>query len=85
MEGREMEGGGERLLRSPHCSLRSLLLMADATCVLGVWRSAVTEEMVGTSRVGDLEMDGLVFCPSASGSAVPGVGGLPAAPEPGWP
>lgn len=28
VEGREMDGGGERLLRSPHCSLFSLLLNA---------------------------------------------------------
>ena len=31
VEGREMEGGGERLLRRPHCSLFSLLLMARGT------------------------------------------------------
>lgn len=31
VEGREMEGGGERLLRRPHCSLFSLLLMAGGT------------------------------------------------------
>lgn len=33
VEGREMDGGGERLLRSPHCSLFSLLLMAGGTWV----------------------------------------------------
>lgn len=33
VEGREMEGGGDRLLRSPHCSLFSLLLMATGTWV----------------------------------------------------
>lgn len=31
VEGLEMEGGGERLLRSPHCSLFSLLLMAGGS------------------------------------------------------
>lgn len=33
VEGREMEGGGDRLLRSPHCSLLSLLLLAGGACV----------------------------------------------------
>lgn len=33
VEGREMEGGGERLLRRPHCSLFSLVLIAGGTCV----------------------------------------------------
>lgn len=32
VEGREMEGGGERLLRRPHCSLFSLLLMTGGSC-----------------------------------------------------
>lgn len=31
VEGREVEGGGERLLRSPHCSLFSLLLLFEGT------------------------------------------------------
>lgn len=33
VEGREMEGGGERLLRSPHCSRLSLVLLAGRACV----------------------------------------------------
>lgn len=31
VEGREMDGGGDRLLRRPHCSLLSLLLMTAGT------------------------------------------------------
>lgn len=88
VEGREMEGGGERLLRSPHCSLFSLLLMAEGTCVFaGPCRSAVTvaEEAGGTSSVGDLEGAGLAFLPSAGGSTVLGVGGLLAPADACWP
>lgn len=33
VEGRDIEGGGERLLRRPHCSLFSLLLMVGMTWV----------------------------------------------------
>lgn len=33
VEGREMEGGGERLLRRPHCYLFSLLVMDEGTWV----------------------------------------------------
>lgn len=79
VEGREMEGGGERLLRRPHCSLFSLLLMVGGTGVFpGPCRSAVTvdEETDGTSSVGGFGKAGLDFLPSAGGSAVLGVGGL---------
>lgn len=78
VEGREMDGGGDRLLRSPHCSLFSLLLIAGGTCVLaGLCRSAVTvAEEEDTSNVGDFEGTGLDLLPSVGGSALLGVGGL---------
>lgn len=54
------------------------------TCVFaGLCRSAVTvaEEAGGTSRVGDFDGAGLVFLPSARGSLVLGVWGLPVPPD----
>lgn len=33
VEGREIEGGGERLLRRPHCSLFSMVLILGGTWV----------------------------------------------------
>lgn len=36
VEGREVEGGGERLLRNPHCSLLSLVQRVEET-----WRKTI--------------------------------------------